>query len=132
MTGKEMAIRLRESADLFERLPDSIDVGTYSGETIRVKTKHDFLAAMRALPGLWNKCAGGNIIWVYRHLPKGGYIDITVDRDQVCEKVVTTKTVPATPEVVIPAEPEKVVEVIEWRCPESLLGEREAEATNDA
>lgn len=42
-------------------------------------------------------------------------------RESVCEKVVVgTKIVPAEPERIIAAVPERVEEVVEWRCP-SLL-----------
>jgi hypothetical protein len=49
-------------------------------------------------------------------------------RDEICTKVkIGEKVHPAKPEetVVIPAKPERVEEIFEWRCPESLLSKDE-------
>lgn len=62
---------------------------------------------------------------------KLGNIAAVLDRDQVCERVQTgTKTIPATEERIIPAEPEKEVPVYEWKCG-SIFGaaEKEEEVT---
>ena len=50
-------------------------------------------------------------------------LDITSDRKTVCERIVTgTKIIPATEERIIPAEPEREVEAVEWRCAPLLAG----------
>jgi len=46
------------------------------------------------------------------------YIEWYVHRNQVCEKIVHQKIVPAQP-----AQPERIEEVIEWSCPKSILAE---------
>jgi hypothetical protein len=48
-------------------------------------------------------------------------------RDAVCvKKVIGQKLVPAEPEVLIPAKPERLEDIVEWECSEpSLLAPRE-------
>lgn len=55
----------------------------------------------------------------------GIVIDFMIDRDQVCERIVTKKVIPARPELVLPATPEREVEEVEWHCPDSLLAKTE-------
>ncbi len=55
-----------------------------------------------------------------------GDVKIHVNRahDKVCTRVVVgQKTTPAEPEkiITVPAKPERVEEIVEWRCPESIL-----------
>ena len=54
-------------------------------------------------------------------------LDIFAARDRVCERVVVgTKVIPARPEVLLPAVPERTEEIVEWKCG-SLLAEEEQE-----
>lgn len=51
-------------------------------------------------------------------------LEFWCERHHVCRRVVHKRTVEATPELVIPAEPERVIEEVEWVCEEPLLMER--------
>ena len=45
-------------------------------------------------------------------------IEICLQREQVCNRVkVGTKVIPARPEMLLAAEPERVEDVYEWECP---------------
>lgn len=55
-------------------------------------------------------------------LSSGMKVHVSISREQVCrKKVVGTKIVPAKEEEIIPAEPEREVEIVEWECPESFI-----------
>lgn len=49
------------------------------------------------------------------------YFQIMTDRKEICERIVTKKIVPAKEAMVLPAQPEHEVDVVEWKCPPSLL-----------
>lgn len=80
----------------------------------------DFLARTRGV-GLLTKRVSDYYFTLEKIFGDGCQIDWFVQRDEVCEKIVTKKIVPARPEMVLPAIPEQEVEEAVWVCPESLL-----------
>ena len=110
---------LRDLADFLEHYP-TVPVPRYTNLNAFVG-KDEVVAAAKA--GSWEKIYNAN--WFYLRKTFGGGLefDVTVEREQVCRKVVTkTTTIPAQPERVLPAEEEKVVEEFAWVCDEPLLG----------
>ena len=86
-------------------------------------------AAARAIPCKWDKrtTANGSFFYLSGHLA-GLRIDLTANRDDVCERVVVGVEDKEVEEEVTPAVVRKVtkpVEVVEWRCG-SVLAPRPA------
>jgi hypothetical protein len=72
--------------------------------------------------GKLEKKGSGDYFYLRKEFTPRVYIDFNQRRDQICERVkVGEKIIPATPEMTIPARPEKVEEIFEWKCPPSLL-----------
>lgn len=115
---------LRQAADFFEQHPECL--GPWPSFTLNclLPTKEKLVEVTRGLGKLEKKAAGEHF-WLQKNLPGDVRIDLFVRRDQVCEKVVTKKTLPAEPETVIKieAKPEREVEEVSWVCPDSLLAE---------
>ncbi len=49
---------------------------------------------------------------------EGGMLSLN---EKICERVVTKKVQPAQEEIKIPAQPEREVEEVTWKCPPSIL-----------
>lgn len=115
---------LREFADWLESVPIEAPI---SCDGFRVFTyRKDVLLAMRRATGLSQKEMQGDYLRFIKHFSGGHYFQVYSDKKNTCERVkVGEKTIPARPETVLPAEPEKVVEVFEWLCPESILADSE-------
>ena len=93
-------------------LATRLDVFTYS--------KDEFQALVRELGGFAQKRAMGDLYFITRDF--GGIaLDINISRGELCERIVATRIVPAEPEIVIAAKPEREEEVVEWKCPEGIL-----------
>jgi hypothetical protein len=59
-------------------------------------------------------------------------LQICVNHEYACTRVkVGERVIPAKPETVLPATPEKTEDVFEWECPPSFLGMKD-EAKEDA
>lgn len=83
-------------------------------------TKKSFAEAVRGVGGVQKKVGD---TWYYC-AKRFGTIEVcwALQREHICERVVIgTQTVPAEPEKVLPAMPERVVEIVEWKCPESIF-----------
>ena len=125
---------LRQAADLIDANPDlPVPVVTsYSSGTVNVgwqlmnsdakdAQKSAVRKIVKTIGGKWDKREGGDVLYLSRKID-GLELTIFVDREQVCERIVTgtkTVTIPAKP-----AERARVVEVdeVEWRC-EPVLAE---------
>jgi len=84
------------------------------------KDKQLFGQCMKAI-GTCTKNATEGYLEIRRVEPTFS-IEINANRSQVCEKVIVgKKVIPSKPEEIIPAEPEKEVDIVEWKCPESFL-----------
>ena len=119
MTHSEYANALRRIADFVET-HSALPVPATSQIDVFPQGKTGLAAYGRAL----GKC-DKNFNACYAQVIKdfGGIVLIaSEDRDAVCERVVVGKRV--VPERITPAVlvPEHVEEIVEWRCPDSLLG----------
>lgn len=123
---------LRHAADFLE-VNDG--VGKVFGEftlSIHCKNADEMIHRTRGL-GRLDKVTFSEYFLLRKILRPGMVIDWWVDREKVCERIVTKETLPALPERTLPAEPERVVEKVTWSCPESLLGKRrDLQASADA
>jgi hypothetical protein len=120
---EEYIAGLREFADWLEAHPD-FKMPWY-GHTVNVFCDKvaDFVEARRAA-GLRDKTADPNYIMFAQKFSGGWKLDININKEKTCERVkVGEEIVPAKPArtVELPAEPEKVVEKYEWKCPESII-----------
>jgi hypothetical protein len=127
MTREELVLGLRKAADIFEQHPElpmpllGVDISMY------VCTREDMATIMRALGGA-DKSMDDYHFKVTRTLAGsmsyGVNICAVAYREAVCtRRVVATTTILAKPArtVELPAEPEKVIEKVEWECPDSIL-----------
>lgn len=114
----------RKLADFYEAHPD---IPSPTHDNFNVYVEKDELPRIAKEIGSCKK----NVDDTYFELVKDfGTMTISffVYRNQVCEKVVVGKKI--IPEYVIPASEERVIpeheeDVVEWRCPDSLLTEGE-------
>ena len=111
---------LRDLADLYENQPG---LQLPHEQTINVfcDSAEEFTEQARAL-GSVQKRDDGRYFTLRRTF--GGVInfDLFTERDLVCERIVTgQRVIPATEAKLVPAEPERIEDIIEWRCPDSVL-----------
>lgn len=138
MKRLEYVIALRELADYIENheLPDTIQ-GIWSDQAheifstftlyINARTKKDF-GTLCAELGSFEKVVTDYSTGAEVKLPTGMKVHVSIDRDQVCKRIVVgTKIVPATEEEIIPAQPEHEEEIVKWECPESFIALKEKE-----
>lgn len=127
MNKQEMIDSLEEILTLLKEreFPESVvfELG-WTGIRAVCAAPEEFAGAARAL-GTFEKNPIGNILYLDR---KCGAIELSVsiDRAKTCRKIVKgTRVVPATRRevktYVTEAQPERVEEVVEWECPESIL-----------
>jgi hypothetical protein len=76
-------------------------------------TRDDLVAAAKGSTG-WDKGYLDSSFELKRSFGGGVKISINADRDQVCERVVVGQRV-------VDAVPAHVVDVVEWKCGDSLL-----------
>ena len=137
MTKKEQFVKeLRELANFVEGSEFGDDFKV-SNQTFHLfcHSKDEFKKRVKAL-GNFEKSAD---LWLNATKRFGDFISfqVTIMRDIVCKKVkVGTKIVPAQeekviPEQIIPAKPESVEDVYEYKCPESFLDLEEDEVLNE-
>jgi hypothetical protein len=104
---------LRECADFMERHPL---IPTPYGHAINafVNTKEQLAAIARSTS--WAKGYDDNYFWLKKTFSGDITLEVNTNRERICRRVVVgTK--------VIPAQPEKVVEQVEWVCDEGLLSD---------
>lgn len=126
-SGAEMATDLRRLADYVEANAATFEAAWVVEADLRVHLSGDDagaeLAAFAALPGRWTKHGYSDTFWIKTSPSPGVALTVMTDRALVCERVVTTETVTdfVAPEGVELIPVERVVENVEWQCPESLL-----------
>ena len=111
---------LREMADFVEG--SDLDISTICNSTFFLfcQSKEDFARQSRAL-GTFKKESCGGYVNATKHFGRLR-LQVTAGHSLVCEKVKTgERVIPAKPEITTPAEPERVEETFEWKCPESFL-----------
>lgn len=114
---------LREFADWLEDHPD-LPVCPGAGSFYMWCRNAKEMAECAVALGMFKKSACDKYLNATRYF---GPIEVqaTIRHEYVCEKIITTKVVPALPERVLPAEPERTIEVVKWICPESILDLKE-------
>lgn len=118
----EFISMLRQLADWYEARPNMMAPCV---DTFRLYscTKPEFLA-LRREAGLSVKDMDGDYVKFTMPLPGDWKFQLYTNKKHTCQRVkVGTQIIKAKPEVLLPAEPEKVIDVYEWQCDEPLLAE---------
>ena len=116
---KEFVESLRNLADFFEqheeiRLPLTTHITVFPNYS---ESKQQFRDFCRAIGGKIEKQFGDDVMYADKPFGNLFILRFMAYRDAVCERVVVgTKVLPATEERIVPAEPEREVEIVEWRC----------------
>ena len=119
MTRREEVIQgLRELADFLERNPT---VPTpYAGVTVDVFPRDREELRQVAAAASWEKVYSTNWFWLQKDFSGGVSLHVDLERDQVCRRVVVgQRTIPAQP-----AQPEQLVDEVEWMCDDPILEDR--------
>jgi hypothetical protein len=67
----------------------------------------------------------GDFFWLRKQFGDTVLFEASSERETVCERIVTgLKTIPAAPECILPASPERAEEIVEWRCSPILSPEK--------
>lgn len=123
----EFIAGLREMADWYEsrpelRAPDYIDPFTFFA-----RNKEHFLELRRAADLHHKEESCGEWLCFNKRCRGKVRLQITIEKEKTCRRVkVGERVLPAVPEHTVPAQPERVEEVYEWRCDEPLLANGEA------
>jgi hypothetical protein len=90
--------------------------------------RREMLADLAKRLGSGEKVYYGDFFWFKHSFGPHVLVDAACNRETVCERVVVgKKLVPAHGEIVLPAEPEKEIDIVEWNC-HSLLADPDAPA----
>lgn len=129
----DMVAGLRKMADWLESrsidlpIPSEMKGGAYSGQITDPRgISHSLdsvvgMALIANLAGEVDKDVDPNFFRLTKSFGGGVSVQWVAYRQNVCERVVVgTKVTPAQPARYVEATPEKVEEVVEWKCP-SLL-----------
>lgn len=116
---------LRAVCDYLEAHPTCGKIWAFGRLLIVCSDKKDLLERIKGA-GEAKKNVEGQWFNVDKQFSEDVTLQWYVRRDQICERVIDQKVVPAEPEkvipeTVIPAKPERIVEEVSWVCPESLL-----------
>jgi hypothetical protein len=116
----EFIAGLREFADWLELKP--IDAPRSCRRILFcVHSTCDLIAVRRAC-ALSEKNMEGDYVHFAKRFRGGISFSLFASKELTCERVkVGTKIIPAKPEMVLPATPEREEEIFEWRCPDSIL-----------
>lgn len=113
---------LRDMANFIERHPDAVCEFTH----VHICEFDKITALARRGYGLLKKEVTSNWFMLVKEFGPRVKIEWNESRERVCKKVSKgTKVIPAEPAktVTIEAKPERVEEIFEWECPESLLAD---------
>lgn len=130
MDTKETIASLRRLADLLEvnsSRAQWFSASIYFGGYEYVA---DLLQDVKGY-GRTEKRAYDNTFLLETSWPGSIEIKWITNRDNVCKRVVTEVVIPAKPEYVIAAQPEKTIEKVEWICPPSLHELHELDKENE-
>lgn len=119
--------RFRQLADFIESHPNfGITVegcGAWWPITIHCNDASELHEKRRAIGGKWTKDASSSYFTMIGLLGDN-HVKLMVPRDQVCERVVTGTEIKMVPDPDAPLV-ENEVEIVEWICPDALLGDTE-------
>ncbi len=120
----EFIAGMRELADWLEDHPDVKRPSIWTTTINIFAADKEKLIELRRATGLSQKVEAGEFFMFRKEFRGGWKVDLNVNKQHTCERVkVGTKVVPAKPprSIELPAEPEKVEDVYEWKCPETIL-----------
>ena len=126
MTNKEYADSLRLLADFFETHPEvAIPYNASEFHYYGAHTKQEVATVARAL-GRCEKVVNDQFFELHAQIGSIKFRAIA-SRENVCtRREVGRVMTPATPEVIVPAQPAGERPVYEWHCPDSLFDASEA------
>lgn len=112
---------LRQFADFIEQNPSFTEhIGSWS-PYVYAKDRAQLATIIRTL-GSCRKQYISNSLYVEKDFGKHLELNVTINREKVCRKIVTgTRVIPARAELI----PERVEEIIEWDCTDPLLADVE-------
>ena len=105
---------LRACADWLEDHP-TIRAPRYIDMDVFVDSREDVAAHARV--ATWEKIYAGQFFYLRKSFGEDLNLDIITARETVCRKVVTGTEI-------MPAQPEREVEIVEWVCDEGVLSRR--------
>jgi len=122
--NNEIVKGLRELADFVERTDFPINpFRVLSGWN----SVADFTEQLKKL-GSFDKKIDDVHVRCIKKFPGGIEFEVYILKNLTCKRILKeTRIIPATPEIIIPAEQEREENIYEWECPESLLGLNEKE-----
>jgi hypothetical protein len=122
---KALIAGFRQLADFLEQRPELHKYLEYASETFNIFIKRAELAEIARVMGPVRKHSVDH--WFYLARDFGPVsLHAAITRDEVCQKVKTgTRVIPAQEArtVEIAATPERIEDVYEWKCPESILAD---------
>jgi hypothetical protein len=117
---KETAKGLHELAHVLESLDGDDEIFGHVQYNMFVDTPEQLRDLVRQIGG-FSKQSIGDFLVVRKTFSGGVELDVNINHKNVCERVETLVTIPARPETVVPAQPERTEVVTSWKCPESVL-----------
>jgi len=112
---------LRELAEWFDAHPE-VDEPTYKALSIYPPDDPEVIATVARAMGTARKVWEDQLLYIKKDFGGGVELSAAFSREAICKKVVKGyKMVPAVAEHVVPAQPERQVEIVEWECSEPSL-----------
>ena len=128
--GRAFAEDLRKLADLLDEHPDLAGKYPYYTLNRSVSGLAEMRTLIREVGGDWRKADDGTHLILRRVISDSIHVDVYSAHERVCERVVV-----GTRKVQQPAPDAPMIEVeediVEWRCPPSLLAEPEPVRLSD-
>jgi hypothetical protein len=108
-----------------EPSPVEFNYHTWYLTDLSTEQKREKLQDLARRLGTAEKQYSGDFFWLKKQFGDTVHFKVTSERVTVCERIVTgLKTIPAAPECILPASPERTEEIVEWRCSPILSPEK--------
>jgi hypothetical protein len=119
--------------DFHPELQQYLAIGSKTEVLLFPPDKPSAMASVARMMGTCDKKYVDTLFSLTKDFGGGATMRAFFSREAVCvKKVIGQKLVPAEPEVLIPAKPERLEDIVEWECSEpSLLAPREDETLHD-
>lgn len=106
-----------------------IDEAGVTARVYGIGSRDKLVAMARAIGGRWDKREGDTLFTLRQQVGENAHVELTVWREQVCERVITGQVTFEEPDpALVAALPTvtRTVDTVEWRCPPHLLGDQAA------
>ena len=120
MKAIDLMNELVDFVELLKKLGD-MDLDTDVSLWVRARDSQELKIMARRIGGPFEKSQTDRSFFLDRQFSKHIRIHIAIWRAAICTRVVSEKRVAAKPEIVLPAVPEHLEEVVTWECPDSIL-----------